>query len=96
MKQLDARCAELREAGAAHEHRAAEATAELSRSNHVVERLTADLQTSRDKLKRKQAIIVRQVRPRRGRLAGAPPACACILICRMRLRRAKDVSTLAA
>jgi hypothetical protein len=46
-----------------HEHRAAEAAAELGRSNHVIERLTADVQASKDKLKRKQIIIVRQARP---------------------------------
>jgi hypothetical protein len=60
-KQLDSRCGELREAAAGHEHRAKEAAAEVSKSNHVIERLTADLQTSKDKLKRKQVIIVRQV-----------------------------------
>lgn len=60
-KQLDSRCGELREAAAGHEHRAKEAAADVSKSNHVIERLTADLQTSKDKLKRKQVIIVRQV-----------------------------------
>jgi chromosome segregation ATPase len=63
IRQLECRCTELREAGATHEHRAAEAAAELGRSNHVIERLSGDLQTSKDKLKRKQIIIVRQACP---------------------------------
>ena len=62
LKQSEARCSELREACAGHEQRAREAAAEVTKSSHVIERLTADLQTSKDKLKRKQVIIVRQVR----------------------------------
>ena len=60
-KQLDSRCAELREAANGHEHRGKEAAAQVVKCNGVIERLTADLQTSKDKLKRKQVIIVRQV-----------------------------------
>ena len=62
VRQLEARCEELREAASGHEHRAKEAAAEAGRSGHVVERLTGDLQAAKDKLKRKQVIIVRQVR----------------------------------
>lgn len=61
-RQLDGRCAELREAAAGHEHRSRESAAQVLKCNSVIERLTADLQTSKDKLKRKQVIIVRQVR----------------------------------
>jgi hypothetical protein len=62
LKQLEGRCGELRDAATGHEHRAKEASAEVSKSKQIIERLTADLQTSKDKLKRKQVIIVRQVR----------------------------------
>lgn len=61
-KQLDARCSELRETSIGHEHRAKEAAAELAKSGQSVDRLASDLQVAREKLKRKQAIIVRQVR----------------------------------
>ena len=55
------RCGELRDAAAGHEQRGKEAAADVVKGNQIVERLTADLQTSKDKLKRKQVIIVRQV-----------------------------------
>jgi hypothetical protein len=61
-RQLDSRCTDLREAATGHEHRAKEIASELTKSNQTIERLTADNQVSKEKLKRKQAIIVRQVR----------------------------------
>jgi hypothetical protein len=60
-RQLESRCVDLREASTGHEHRAKEAAAELSKSNQTIERISSDLQVSKEKLKRKQAIIVRQV-----------------------------------
>jgi len=59
---LQTRCAELKEASSGHEARAKDAAAEVAKGNHMVERLTGDLQTAREKLKRKGTVIARQVR----------------------------------
>lgn len=75
-KQLDSRCAELREAAAGHEHRSKESASQVVKSASVIERLTADLQGSKDKLKRKQVIIVRQVGSIDECLARLPRFCA--------------------
>ena len=60
-RQLESRCSELKEASSGHEQRAKEASAEVAKGNHIIEKLTADLQNNKEKLKRKQAVLVRQV-----------------------------------
>ncbi|GBF91102.1 hypothetical protein Rsub_04771 [Raphidocelis subcapitata] len=73
-RQWEERCGELREALAAHEARLRESAAEVLRGNSIIEKLQSDLRLSRDKLKRKQAIIVRQeeeVSAKEGALAAA-------------------------
>ncbi|KAI8471988.1 MAG: centriole protein [Monoraphidium minutum] len=73
-RQWEERCSELREALGAHEQRLKESAAEVLKGNQIIEKLQSDLRLARDKVKRKQAILVRQeeeVAARDGALAAA-------------------------
>jgi len=60
VRQLEGRCADQREVSAGHEQRAKEAQAEVVKGNQIIEKLSNDLKLLKEKIKRKQAIIVRQ------------------------------------
>ncbi|GIL47125.1 hypothetical protein Vafri_4030 [Volvox africanus] len=60
MRQVEQRCADLREAVAAAEARGKEAQAEVLKGNQIIEKLTTDLRLAKEKTKRKAAIIMRQ------------------------------------
>eukprot|EP00878_Enallax_costatus_P015722 GHUV01016473.1.p1 GENE.GHUV01016473.1~~GHUV01016473.1.p1 ORF type:complete len:465 (+),score=180.96 GHUV01016473.1:3033-4427(+) len=59
-KQWESRCADLRDLVAGHESRCKEAAAEVMKGNDIIEKLQTDVRLLKEKVKRKQAILVRQ------------------------------------
>ncbi|KAL6758042.1 centriole protein [Haematococcus lacustris] len=69
VRQLESRCADLRDSAAGHDQRAKDAASEVIKGNQIIEKLTNDLKMTKEKVKRKQAIIVRQEEELAGREA---------------------------
>lgn len=59
-RSAEERASELKEAAAGHEARARESAGEVAKGNRIIEKLGGDLKMAKEKLRRKQAIIVRQ------------------------------------
>ncbi|CAK0779091.1 hypothetical protein CVIRNUC_004694 [Coccomyxa viridis] len=60
LRQLEERCAELKQASAGHEERGREAAAETAKAARAVEKLTAELHLAKERLRRKSAVLARQ------------------------------------
>ncbi|MEW5299491.1 MAG: hypothetical protein WDW36_002505 [Sanguina aurantia] len=60
VKTWEERCADLRLTSSGHDARAKEATAEVVKGNGIIEKLASEARVSKDKVKRKMAIVVKQ------------------------------------
>eukprot|EP00798_Chlamydomonas_sp_ICE-L_P020164 gene20164-26900_t len=60
VRQLESRCTDLRDAAAGHDIRAKDAQAEVLKGNQIIEKLSNDIKLTKEKARRKTAIVMRQ------------------------------------
>ena len=90
LRQVEARAEELKAAAAGHEGRAREAAAEVAKGNATIEKLSADLQTVREKLRRKASVMSKQEEELAARDKAADDAVQSVRSLRRELEHSKE------